>query len=321
MFVSAVFSVNGWGRVRLPRNGIFFIQAMIGVSLSGSFTLSSLFALAHNWLPVMLVVLSMQFLTILNALYFQRFCKLNPATSILGTLPGGAGEMAAMSESFGADPRLVSVMQYTRLLIIILFLSVGTSLIVHSTATAHGATAQSSAVLSLVPPATVQSTLMAALASAIGGLVAMRFRIPAGTLLLPLALSVAATMHGLPVAYPVPVLAAVYACLGMQIGSQFEREVLQRIKGLMLPLVGTSCFLAAGSIAIGIAFSRITGLDGASAYLAATPGGLDSVAVVANEIKANSALVLSVHFSRLMLVLLSGPQLVPVFTKWLKPRG
>ncbi len=77
---------------------------------------SSLLALRQNWLSVLVLVLSMQALTVINAVYFVRFCGLNSATALLGTLPGGAGEMAAMSENFGADPRLVSVMQYSRLL-------------------------------------------------------------------------------------------------------------------------------------------------------------------------------------------------------------
>src|ERR1700692_3601697 len=50
---------------------------------------------------------------------------------VLGTMPGGAGEMAAMSESLRADSRLVVIMQYTRLLLILASLALVTPFLNH----------------------------------------------------------------------------------------------------------------------------------------------------------------------------------------------
>jgi hypothetical protein len=44
------------------------------------------------------------------------------------------------------------------------------------------------------------------------------------------------------------------------------------------------------------------GLDPVSAYLAATPGGLDSVAAVAAELQGDTAVILTVHLVRLLCV-------------------
>jgi len=52
------------------------------------------------------------------------------------------------------------------------------------------------------------------------------------------------------------------------------------------------------------------GLDFASAYLAATPGGLDSVAAVATELHVDTTIVLAMHLVRLLCVLIFGPWLV-----------
>jgi hypothetical protein len=51
-------------------------------------------------------------------------------------------------------------------------------------------------------------------------------------------------------------------------------------------------------------------LDLASAYLAATPGGLDSVAAVATDLRVDTTIVVSMHLVRLLCVLLFGPWLV-----------
>jgi uncharacterized protein len=53
-------------------------------------------------------------------------------------------------------------------------------------------------------------------------------------------------------------------------------------------------------------------IDLLSAYLAATPGGLDSVAAMAADLKADAALILAVHSLRLISVLMIGPFLVQV---------
>ena len=45
-------------------------------------------------------------------------------------------------------------------------------------------------------------------------------------------------------------------------------------------------------------------------YLAATPGGLDSVAAMATDLKADATLILAVHSLRLVSVVTVGPYLV-----------
>ena len=51
-------------------------------------------------------------------------------------------------------------------------------------------------------------------------------------------------------------------------------------------------------------------IDLLSAYLAATPGRLDSVAAMATDLKADAALILAVHSLRLISVVTVGPYLV-----------
>src|SRR5258708_31433118 len=63
-------------------------------------------------------------ITVVIGIVLRRLTDLQPGTALLGTLPGGAGEMIAMSDSLGADVRLVTVMQYGRLLAILATISV-----------------------------------------------------------------------------------------------------------------------------------------------------------------------------------------------------
>jgi membrane AbrB-like protein len=98
--------------------------------------------------------------------------------------------------------------------------------------------------------------------------------------------------------------------MGIRIGSQFEPSTIQVLRGLILPVVGTTVLLLSGSWLLAYWLTQRLNLDGTSAYLAATPGGLDSVAAVATELHSNSGVILMIHFARLFSVLLVGPWLV-----------
>jgi membrane AbrB-like protein len=57
---------------------------------------------------------------------------------------------------------------------------------------------------------------------------------------------------------------------------------------------------------LGWALTAITPIDGLTAYLATTPGGIDSVAVIALDSNADAPLVLAVQMLRLFAVILAG---------------
>jgi membrane AbrB-like protein len=119
----AIFATMNRPVIRFPLFSYRLAQSMIGVMLSFSITAKSLQTIAANWLPVVVLVLAMLVLASLNGIVLCRFTNLKPGTALLGTLPGGAGEMIAMSDTLGADVRLVTVMQYGRLLAILATIS------------------------------------------------------------------------------------------------------------------------------------------------------------------------------------------------------
>jgi membrane AbrB-like protein len=109
--------------------------------------------------------------------------------------------------------------------------------------------------------------------------------------------------------------------MGLQIGGRFRPSTLAAIKDILLPVCGTTLVLLAGSFILAWILSREMGLDPVSAYLAATPGGLDSVAAVAAELKGDTAVILTVHLVRLLCVLIVGPWLVRACSRWLGKRA
>jgi membrane AbrB-like protein len=311
LLVAACFALTGRPVLRFPLFVRRVAQSVIGVTLSFSVTGKSLQIVAANWLSVVTLVLAMFVLTTVIGVVLHRFANLQPGTALLGTLPGGSGEMVAVSDSLGADVRLVAVMQYGRLLIILATISV-----VGHLASVSGGTAGSLPVKLLSATShsgEAQNYLVSITIALIGAGLGTRFRIPAGTLVIPAILAAIAGFIGIPAApWPPLVLGAAYLLLGLQIGGNFDIAVMRQLKRLGWIVLLSNAFLLAASALLALFLLPLLKIDLTSAYLAATPGGLDSVAAMATNLKADAGLILAVHSLRLVTVLLIGPYLAQI---------
>ena len=316
LIVSALFAVRNWLIVELPRPVYIAAQASIGTGLGAGFSPATLMVLPRHFAIFFLAVVFILLTSLLNGWILARRTRLDVATAFLGTMPGGAGEMAAMSDSLRADTRLVVVMQYTRLLLILLSLAVVTPLLGRLSPSLPVATPM--AAITPVPFALWKFGLLVLLVIA-GWLAGMRTRIPAGAFLVPAVLYLLLAIAGYaPGRWPWPIFAAAYLVMGLQIGGRFHPSTLSAIKDLLLPVCGTTLLLLAGSVALAWVLSREMKLDPVSAYLAATPGGLDSVAAIATELHGDTAIILTVHLVRLLAVLIVGPWLVRGCARWMQ---
>lgn len=306
LLVAATFAVTNRPVIRFPLFLYRLAQSVIGVMLSFSITAKSLQTIAANWAPVIALVLTMLALTTVIGILLRRVTNLRPGTALLGTLPGGAGEMIAMSDSLGADVRLVTVMQYGRLLAILATIS-----LVGHFAGASGGVGHARPTLVAVHPAEPLHYVISAIIALIGAALGTRFRIPAGTMIIPAVLAALAGIAGVPAApWPPLILGAAYLVLGLQIGSNFDAAVVDQLKRLGFFVLLSNVFLLGVSALLATCLMPLLKIDLLSAYLAATPGGLDSAAAMATDLKADAALILAVHSLRLISVLVVGPFLV-----------
>src|SRR6202022_4059729 len=133
-------------------------------------------------------------------------------------------------------------------------------------------------------------------------------RLPAGIFLVPMIIGTVLHSTGL-VAIELPPwpLAASYAFLGWSIGLGFTREILAHaIRALpQMILAILALILFAG----GLAFILVKefGVDPLTAYLATSPGGADSVAIIAASSKVDVSFVMAMQTVRLIAVLILAP--------------
>lgn len=293
-------------------------QAVIGVALSASFTPSSLEVLAGHWAPVLVVVCMVLLLSVLGGLALGRMGGLDPATASLGALPGGAGGMVAMSEDLGADARLVAFLQYTRLVMVVFLASLLAHVVVRIGASPAPPAAPQVVAGAPGEGAPMMAYLLAGGLAVAGAWAGARLRIPAGAMLGPMFLGLALGVFGVSRgALPPGVLQASYLIIGVWVGLRFDRESLRRIRRLAPAVLALGLALIGGCALMGWTLSAVTGIDPLTAYLATTPGGMDSVTIAALESGADTSLVFAVQMMRLLLVIFAGPPLV----RWLTRTG
>lgn len=305
------------GAITVPARPYVLAQGMIACLIAHAINLDILLTMAKQW-PVFLfsVVSVIACSTCLGGL-LARWRVLPGTTAVWGSAPGAATVMVLMGEAYGADPRLVAFMQFLRVVLVALTASVVARLWgVHSgTASALPTTPW----FAQIDPAQLCGTLALAI---VGSWIGARSKIPAGALLLPMFIGVILSgAHVLTIVLPRPLMAVCYALVGWAIGLRFTREVLIYAAHALPRVIAAivALILLCGGLACVLHW--LTGADALTAYLATSPGGADSVAVIAAASKVDMPFVMAMQVARFLMVMAIGPMMARVVAKWAMRTG
>jgi membrane AbrB-like protein len=223
-------------------------------------------------------------------------------TAVWGSWPGAATAMVLLSDVHGADARLVAVMQYMRVMLVAVVASVVARIAIVPTGAA--AAVPQSAGIHWLP-------LTEGLAIVFAGFFIARWtRLTAGALLVPLVLSFALQRTGLVhIELPQSILAVGYAVIGWSVGLRFNRPILRYAAGRLPWIIASSLLLIAACGVIAVALDKVTGMGLLAAYLATSPGGADSIAIIAASGHVDMGFVMAFQTSRFVAILLVGSRL------------
>lgn len=113
-----------WHAPTVPRPMFGFAQAIIGCLVAASFDIAAVNEVYDHGLLFVAMVLSVFLICAAMGILLARKRILPGTTAIWGTSPGAASIMTIMSGDFGADSRLVALMQYLRV-IMVTFAAIG----------------------------------------------------------------------------------------------------------------------------------------------------------------------------------------------------
>lgn len=286
--------------VAIPRPCFLLSQAVIGCLIARHFEPGVLATLARDW-PVFIGVTLLIFAASFALGYvLMRSGAVPGNAAIWGSAPGGAAPMVILADAYGADARLVAVITYMRVLVVVAVASILLTFLGSSRA------APAAAFWQPVDPVALAVTLLVALGGLVAGVV---LRIPAGPMIGAIVIGTALTWSTeLKLATPAPLLAAAYAVIGWRIGLTFSREAVASAARSLPWIILSSLTLVGFCAMLGAMLVWRLGIDPVTAYLATSPGGLDSIAIMAVSTHSDTALVMSLQAIRFLIALSLGPR-------------
>lgn len=307
--VSGIAVAASGGAVRIPRSALFFAQSVVGCLIGRSISPDTLHDIVKSWPLFVLMVLSVSVVSSLLGWLLAKTGALPGSTAIWGTSPGAALVMTLMSEGYGADSRLVAFMQYLRVLMVTLAATLVTGI--------------------WGEPLLAKAVTVAAAASfdtwafgetlaiiAVGASLGMLIRLPAGPILFPMVVGAVLNITGMVrIELPWWLLYAAYTVVGWGIGLRFTRQIVRHALGAFPKIAATLLAMIAICGGFAVFFGIAIGIDPLTAYLATSPGGMDSIAIIASSTGGNMSFVMAVQTTRFILVTATGPALAKFIVK------
>jgi hypothetical protein len=301
--LAGIVVASSGGKVRPPLPPFVVAQGIVGCLIAKMVPLSIVGDVLDHWFLFSIGVLAVVAISSLLGWLMTRWQVLPGTTALWGTSPGAASVMTIMAESYGADVRLVALMQYGRVVIV--------AMVAAFVARTFGVNPEHhSAAIVWFPPVEwlpLGETLTLAI---VGPVLARWLRIPAGAFLVPMIAGIVLTHLGwLSIELPTWLLAASYAMVGWNVGLRFTRPLLIHA-ARALPRI-LACIFAMIVMCGGVAWLMVLAIhvDPLTAYLATSPGGSDSVAIIAASSDVDVSFVMAMQTVRMIAVLFIGPVL------------
>jgi len=296
--------------LELPSWSFRLAQGAIGVVIGAVVSGPALERIGHDLLPIGLVMVATLLISLVSGWLLARRRDVSLVTGVFALIAGGASGVVAVARDLGADDRVVTVVQYLRVLVVLLTMPLVAAIVFHPER-GQGALVRSDAGL-------LRDLTLVVVSLVVGLALARLVRFPTATLLGPLAVAVALALSGWlgEARVPTAVQWAAFALIGAQVGLRFTRASLASITRMLPVVLGLIVAMVLATAATGALLAWATPVDGLTAYLATTPGGLFAVLSTAADSGSDVTYVLAVQLCRLLAIL----ALTPLLARWLSAR-
>jgi membrane AbrB-like protein len=238
-------------------------------------------------------------------------------TAMFSSAPGGISDMAIMAPDFGADPVYVAVIQLCRLLFINSVFPVLIQFVVRhklypgaERPVAVRKTDVQSAGLTAAPfPLTAVLALT-------GGMLFKYLGVPAGAILGAAFFVALENVKYEKIALPGPFKYAVQLGIGCYVGVQMTRSSLLILRAVIPPVLLLLLASLVYTYLCALLICSVSHMDFATSMLMCAPGGLSEMAIIADEMGADTPKVAVMHSIRLICIVAFFNRIIPVL-EWI----
>ena len=301
--IALILSVSG-RPLEQPHALVLPVRSLLGVAIGSSFTPDLIDKAGAATVSLLLLIPYTVIITLMGTVLLVRLAGFDRPTAFFSSAPGGLADMMLYAQDAGANIRRVTLIQASRVLVIVFALPFWLQFI--GGLPLGGAMPKTLHIWQL----TLGDAAVIAFLAWAGWRIADRLGLVGGSIVGPMILS--ALAHGLGLTdakVPVEIIVLAQVTFGIVIGSQFKGISLSEFVttlswGLAFAFL---LVIAAGAMAISVA--ALTGLDPTSLLLSYAPGGQNEMAVMGLILGVDVAIVALHHLLRVLMVVV-GAQLV-----------
>ena len=153
------------------------------------------------------------------------------------------------------------------------------------------------------------------LVAAIGGIIGIKLKIPAGAFLGAMVAVAAYNIISGWGSVPVNLKLGAQIVLGAIIGLNFTMETLKSLKLMIVPALILIIGLTTFSIILAVIIHKVTGMDLMTALFSCSPGGLADMSILSEAYGAETPKVVVMHSMRLLTVVMLFPLIFTYIAK------
>lgn len=283
------------------------MRVILGVAIGATFTSAFFNHFSGMVSSLILIPIFILLIGLIGTFYFHHICKLDPITSYYSAMPGGLQDMVIFGEQAGGNIRAISLIQATRVLIIVTLLPFllqifwGINLNIPL-----------GAPIETIP---FSQILLMLFSGILGWWLASKIGLTGASILGPLILAAGFSLFGI-LTYRPPAEAINIAqfFIGVGVGTKYNGISFKELKHDILSAFGYCFFLAAlSSIFVALAL-YLTVFPPLDIILAFSPGGQAEMIILAIAAGADITFVVTHHILRVIIVI----SFAPIISKFMK---
>ncbi|PJE53807.1 AbrB family transcriptional regulator [Marinomonas sp. BSi20584] len=283
-------------------------QIIIAVQVGLHFTSDAFSAVLGHAGVIIGLALATIFMGYVLSLLLQKITGADPVTAFLSCLPGGPVEMGNLAKTYGGDPGPVIFAQTLRISSIVIIIPVALYYLSHTEPNAQFLLIEEWSYLGMT------CVSLGAIATCALFYV---LRINSAFFLGALAFSCTASVtEFIPISpYPHEILACGQILLGTWLGSTFRKEIFQRAGRLVMGIFATATLLILTSAFLALIVSQFSDINWRALVLGSAPGSVTEMALTAQFLNEDVALITAFHLVRIFLILPNVPWMLALVRK------
>lgn len=297
-------------------------QVIAGSFIGASLSAADLKRLPKLWKAFVTIISGLILLNIVIGFVLTKVSDLSLVTALFASIPGGMGTIPIISEDYGAEPVVVTVMQFMRMVMGIgVFPSLVVKLNQHLNTvqdqTAHLTNGQNTLINA------TRSSQLPALNSLFALIIASLFawlisQVVTSLNLMVLALIGMAILNLTVGVKPLPVAYRRVAQVlsGWYVGTSFHSEQLSVLMDLLIPVLVLIPMFLLGCLILGYLVHKFQKMPLTDSMLSAIPAGASDVVLILGDLNIKNSDIVVLQVLRVIVVTSLFPQIAAIVAYW-----